>query len=755
MAGRTSHGSLADAIRGWDDATVRRLFGQRPDLATPVPADTTQLVSRASTRASLMRILDRLDRFELAVLEGLAALSESSTPAVLARLLQAPAPGVQQTLGHLHGLALVWPDGRGWRLVRAVGDVLGPHPAGLGPWSRDPRLSSPERIEALVEAVGGDARQVLDRLTWGPPTGRVSNLRPAVDVASADSPIERLLAHGLLVAADPRTVVLPREVGLHLRGGRLLPEPVHVPPALSGVERAGSLADRTAAGAAFELVRRIEVLLEHWATEPPAVLRGGGIGVRDLRAAAQLLGVDETSAALHIELARDASLLGSGDDEDHDEAWLPTVAFDAWLDRPAAGRWATLATAWLATRRTYGLIGRRDDRGRPVNPLAPDLERTITPDTRRVCLRVLASATTAPPLEEIMSRVAWERPRRAGLRDDVVRWTLREAAAIGVSGLGVMSGFGRELVAGGAVESALEPLLPATVDHVVLQADLTAVAPGPLDSDLSADLALCAEVESRGGATVYRFTEGSVRRALDAGWSAARVHAFLSARSRTPVPQPLAYLVDDVARKHGRLRVGVAESYLRCDDPATLAGVLADPRSAALRLRRVGDTVLVTDVPVELVLDRLRELGHAPVAEAADGSVRGLGAAPRRRAPSPARRTTPRVHEVVGGDQVDLDRVVAALRAGDRAAAVRPEPVPGMGAADPSRVVVDLRSAAETGGSVWLRYVDQHGGLIERVVDPVRVEGGWLTAHDHRVDELRTFAVHRIRAVSVVSSGRR
>ena len=73
-----------------------------------------------------------------------------------------------------------------------------------------------------------------------------------------------------------------------------------------------------------------------------------------------------------------------------------------------------------------------------------------------------------------------------------------------------------------------------------------------------ASLAMLADVESSGGATVYRFTESSVRRALDAGRSASECHAFLAAVSRTAVPQPLTYLIDDVARRHGRLRVGAA-----------------------------------------------------------------------------------------------------------------------------------------------------------------------------------------------------
>jgi LCP family protein required for cell wall assembly len=67
--------------------------------------------------------------------------------------------------------------------------------------------------------------------------------------------------------------------------------------------------DRAAAGAAFEVVRHVELLLEHWSTAPPNALRAGGLGVRDLKAAAELLHLEERAAALHIEVAAAAGLV--------------------------------------------------------------------------------------------------------------------------------------------------------------------------------------------------------------------------------------------------------------------------------------------------------------------------------------------------------------------------------------------------------------------------------------------------------------
>ena len=46
--------------------------------------------------------------------------------------------------------------------------------------------------------------------------------------------------------------------------------------------------------------------------------------------------------------------------------------------------------------------------------------------------------------------------------------------------------------------------LPKPVDHILIQSDHTAIAPGPLEHEIAQELAILAEIESRGGATVYR-----------------------------------------------------------------------------------------------------------------------------------------------------------------------------------------------------------------------------------------------------------
>lgn len=446
------------------------------------------------------------------------------------------------------------------------------------------------RMGELLDTAPVEALSVLDRLVWGPPYGEVT--------PNPTPPVKWLRDRGLLLPVSTRTVVLPREAALHLRAGRAHRVPEPQPPAVEAVaERDPQGVDSAAAGQAFLAVSTVEELLKSWNGGGPAILRAGGLSVRELKKTAAALDVSEPVAAFWIELAYAAGLLAS--DGEADERYAPTPAYDDWTELSAQDRWVELASAWLAATRTSGLVGGQDAKGRALSTLGPDLDRSAAPEIRHRVLALLAALPpgTAPDPESLLARLRWERPLRGAsvsagdttdLRSRIALWTLNESELLGITGRGALASQTRALLSGGPVEAAarLAPLIPEPLDHVLLQADLTAVAPGPLERPLADMLAALADIESKGGATVYRFTPGSVRRALDAGQSAADLHAFLAAHSRTPVPQPLSYLIDDVARRHGHLRIGAASSYVRCDDEAVLNEILADKRSATLRLRR-------------------------------------------------------------------------------------------------------------------------------------------------------------------------
>src|SRR5699024_7123598 len=219
------------------------------------------------------------------------------------------------------------------------------------------------------------------------------------------------------------------------------------------------------------------------------------------------------------------------------------------------------------------------------------------------------------------------------------------------------------------LEPVLAAALPDPVSEVIVQADLTILAPGPLVPELAAEFALLADVESAGAATTYRVTENSLRRALDAGRTAAGVRELLARTSLTPVPQALDYLVEDVARRHGRVRVGTAQSFMRCDDPSLVAQVLGSPAAEKCALRMVAPTVLVSQArPLDLV-DALREDGFAPVVEDTTGAVVALTRPVARVQPAATGRA-PRVPTRIPG-RSELRSAVAATCSAGRVRAAR------------------------------------------------------------------------------------
>ena len=847
--------SLAEALRHRDDVSLAALLRSRPDLITPVPTDLTQLATRAGTRGSVVRALERLDRFALQTAEALAVAADPASYDELVGLMAGDArdaavvQALPRALATLREQALVWGADDRLRLVRTARELLAPSPqhpspTGLGPTVAEATAGmSPGRIQEIVTAAGlpsshdsvsavaaltklfaarrrmkallgrapAESLEVLTRLVWGPPYGQVT--------AEPASHLRWLIDRGLLLPTAPGTVVLPREVALHLRAGRAHRETEPVAPVVEAkATHRPQVVDTTAAGQAYTALATVEELLKDWDEGGPTVMRAGGLSVRDLKRTAVALDVAEPVAAFWVELAYAAGLLAS--DGDADERYAATPALDEWLELPAAQRWARLVEAWLAGTRTSGLVGGRDAKERTLSALGPGLDRSAAPEVRHRVLGLLAGLPegASPAAESVLARLRWERPvRGAGgaqpgpqegddLRSRLARWTLSEAEMLGVTGRGALSAQGRALLgsrgvaadptsvpdptgvpaasgpgdklpvhhhhhrpptppeplspveqaaASAAAARLLAPLLPEPLDHVLLQADLTAVAPGPLERPLADMLDVLADVESKGGATVYRFTPGSVRRALDAGRSASDLHDFLSAHSRTPVPQPLAYLIDDVARRHGHLRIGAASAYVRCDDDAVLSEILADKRSAGLRLRRLAPTVLAAQADPAALLEGLRAMGFAPAAESAEGDVVITRAhahrTPPRTAPEPVPDGPPTP------DATLLSAAIRAIRAGDRASTTplktTPSPSGDLPRTSSAETLATMQAAVLTGDTVWIGYVNAEGSASQRVIAPIRVEGGFVTAYDHTADEVRTYPLHRVTGVAELAEG--
>lgn len=752
--------SLADDLRARTDDELANLVLLRPDLARPSPADLTSLAARSVTRASLTRVLDDLDTGSLQVLEAVAVLGSADGVSPVARLLGAPTDRVGPLLEQLWARALLWRWGRTRHVPRPVAEALGPYVAGLAPAGPGDPAGPPGQPDDLDTI----ERALLDRLTWGPPVGRLPEQGAAAVAARS------LLAAGWLVPGADGEVVLPRPAALALRGGRLHRELALDAPPVPGREVPQEQVAGAAGGQAVHLLGLVEELIARWQTDPPRVLRSGGLAVRDLRTVSQGLEVEPELAAFVVELARDGGLVA--DDGLLDPAWVPTHDYDDWAGRPTVDRWITLVRAWLESTRAPHRVG-----ARPVD--VPGASGTVNalsdqaswPRLRLLRREILAELLDVPPgrlVDEaaLVARMSWRHPLRPeGVTVEAVTATRQAAEWLGVTGRGALPEQVRPLLVAAGIRApgtpAAEPeatdssdssdspeapdappalnhdlvatMLPRPVEHMLLQADLTAIVPGPLGPGLATLLRACAEPESRGGAFVYRFTPAGIRRGLDAGWSAPALLEALARAGATPVPQPLTYLVNDVARRHGVLRVGAVASYVRSDDPAALDTLVARRELAPAGLRRLAPTVAVSTAAPGVLLELLREAGGTPVLEGPDGMV-VTAAEPAARA---HRRALPPV-QLAAPTLADARRLVAGLRAGqevrDRqdAAARSRDDGPSVPAADPAVVLALVREAIARRGAVWIGLADGSGTTRRMLLHPSRIDGGRIHGY---VDE--------------------
>lgn len=751
----TTSDSLARWLAGRRDSELAAVLRARPDLVVPPPASMSVLAGRAKQRASVFRAADELTTAEFGVVEALARLGAESpdTPVTRAALLDAlsgriTAKSLDRILAALRSLLLVWGPADDLGLVPAVADAV--------PWriGRADAESVPggRVLDDLLVALPADQRSILDTLARTSPIGRT---RDAAPDTPSDRPVQKLLAAGLLLRLDDETVELPHRVGQALRDDAPFDPTSLAPPQPRKSTYSTADVNATAAGAALEFLRHCADALDALGRQPAPVLKSGGLGVRELHRLAKAVRLEDQDAALVVEVLAGAGLISRGipdpppdGDDDH---WAPTTAVDSWLTSPPAYRWAVVAGAWLDLPRRPWLAGRRDENDKPIAALSDEVKSATASRDRRLLLEVLAdSPTTAPDAADLRATAAWRRPRWAGRLDRAsVVETVREATTLGLVAHGSLASPGKALLHGGDPEAEMASTLPTPVDYVLVQADLTVVAPGPLVPDLAERIALVADVESAGSATVYRIADASVRRALDSGLGAEDLHALFATHSRTPVPQALTYLIDDVARRHGRLRAGVASSFVRADDPAVLAEVLSAPIAKVLALRAVASTVAVSPAPLAEVLAELRAAGFAPAGEDSSGAILDLR-------PRGARVSVPRARARYGGPTApnaeQLDALVRTLRAGDRAdSATSSASARGDGSRTGGTATLALLQLAVHGKrSVSLGYVDAQGVATRRIVDPVSVGGGQLQAFDPATGAVRSFVLHRVSSVALV-----
>ncbi|WP_219470464.1 helicase-associated domain-containing protein [Nonomuraea rhizosphaerae] len=729
---------MDDHLLGWlrtlDEDRLGRVLATRPDaIAAPWPRRLDTLAQRLGNAFAVMEALRGLPLPCLELAQACLVIPHA-TPERLAAFLGASPDELSPWLDHLYDHALAWPDHEGviqlaeavsrwWTAPLGLGEPLDHYlnswtisvdtlralarNLGLPPHGNKRRtisrvsevLGDRDRLDALLRHAPDGTVRLLDSFAWDGPVRDVDGNR-FVTPGTAE---KWAADHGLLYRPSWHVAEMPREVALGLRGPDYRAPFTPEPPEVATIPIDPEEVDHLMTLAAPHVVERCAALLDNTSKMPLPLLKTGGVGVREVRRISKETGCDEDETRLLLEVCAVSRLLAW---DEPSVGMVPTEKFDRWRLDEASARLRVLLAAWWRMERS----SLRKVDGKYGTVLGDDQSGAAVARVRRAVLSVLAhlpSGTAFSDRASLVRNVHWHAPLLdQSLLADCASAVLVEARLLGLLANDSLTDLGRALAglsakAGDESDDAVplvehDPMLVEASTRALASVrrsalfgpDLTAVVTGPPSAELAALLDRVAERESRGAASVWRFTTESVRRALDHGYDADELLEELSEVGT--IPQPLEYLVRDVARRHGEVTVTMVGCVVQAGDPALLAEIAGHRRLARLGLRLLAPTVLVSSAGPERTLTALRENGYAPVPVADGGGEITI------------RRT--RVEEPSNGKLILLPGgQVAELSEFDSYEAVQPllaEPVP-----DPhehaARLITASRAADGQGGRTW------------------------------------------------------
>lgn len=677
--------TFPEFLQSLSDDQLRLLIRTRPDAFFPTPPSAGSLATRLGLPGSASRALRQLTAADLAVLERLADAGAELDPVDAGEL---------GDVSHLRELALVYGPVEALRISPGTLTALPPG------WRVTDTL--PEGAAEALDTLPARERKVLETLASSGGVGTTSAAGPDADPAA---PVAKLLAAGLLVRVDANTVRLPRPVRDAMRGIQPREFPLEA-PALPEVDQAA--VDEAATSQGLDAVRQMRQLVMVLMDAPVALNKDGTVGVRAAANLEKELGFDPR---LLVTIGEAAGLIGRGNVDDEDVLAATRDAL-TWIDATLSDQWAILMVGWAASP------WRADT---DAKLLSADMHAPAVRHARATVLR------HAGRVDQLLFHAPLE---ASGFSPQLIQAVVDEAEFVGaLAGTPQLAQSSPLLALLGSedVAATAKQLVPASVDTLIAQGDMTMLAPGPLEPDMASFLERIAELESPGLASVWRVTEASVRRGLDGGLTAEEVHAWLGRHVMGEVPQAIAFLIDDTARTHGAIRAGAALSYIRSADPALIA-------TAAERcgLRVLAPTVAVSDQPLTKLMAQLRAAGMQPTAEDGTGATLNMAPEPALVAATPS--TLPRTPKAT---EEQVEAIVSKLRADSGSDA-------DAGAGD---IFETLRAAARARRHVAVGFVDKQGRGRTLTVLPLSVSAGQVDALDEAEDRVVRIALPRITKV--------
>jgi len=628
-------------------------------------------------------------------------------------------------------------------------DLLTPVPESLSQLAM--RAASAPSVRMALHHVDGRTLVVAQAIASEPVTTDPATLAERIGGGAADAVVDHGLKqlHDLgLLWHDGQRYLPVRELAGVTR--TVVPEPLVAPtserapePAVERTQQPQRV-DQSAGLHGHMAVGEFRRLLQRLATLRIGVTREGVVAARDLRMAATAMKWTTSHTAMLLELGWLAGLLGPSPSA---LAVLPTQLGLEWLEAPDDSALAVLVDSWWTTDRDWAQFDDEDSDDRPAVFGGTHVITTISQIRKHwwQCAAAAAAGITVGDVDEVLldaQPLAWHGERVGKLRHHLQQIVM-QADYFGVSSHGALSTLGRALgESADATELArvASEMFPAIADRIIVQGDLTIIAPTPLPRELADTLAMFTDIESTGGATVYRLNVDSLTGGLAAGLSADDMVALLRAHSDVPIPQSVEFLITDTAASHGRIRIGAASSYLATEDAVALNVVIAALGPQSSHVDRLSDTVAVADLDPATLSAAARGAGF-PVAGEAGESLAALVAPP------------PVVPGTVHG--VAPQRISAVLEL--LFAAPENQPTtdrsgqPEVERMHSAQIQALLTRASSQGTRVWLRYADNAGASTVRRLGSVNLVSGAVEAVDVDEGRLLRFALPRIVGVRIAS----
>ena len=302
----------------------------------------------------------------------------------------------------------------------------------------------------------------------------------------------------------------------------------------------------------------LEELARAVSEDPLRELARGGLSAADATRLTERMPIGDMIPKELLSLAARASLI-----ERRGGWWLASDSVSLWIAEEAAGRWLALTHAWANSLNAAEkwVLAERSDWGPSLNAF-----------------------------------VEWAYPISSAWLESSIAESIRLGELLGLGADGHRTALGALVLAGEweQVEALALEAVPPYSELVYVQHDLTIVAPGPLRPPTESALRQLCVVETRGVASTYRLTAAGINAALESGSTAASILNLLTELSAVELPQPVTYLISDVADRFGSIRVHSHEagSIVTSVDPVVLRTLAADQSLTSLTLLRDAEGVL-------------------------------------------------------------------------------------------------------------------------------------------------------------------